>query len=88
MWLQYCRRTALLAYLGEEGCAGILHLPMILSSEADQEQVTEVDTFIAVSIPVVNGIDLNSSHDQPWPGFGEDINIYRFPEPRLIRNYR
>ena len=34
---------------------------------ADQEQVTEVDRLIAVSIPVVNEIDLGSNHDQLWP---------------------
>lgn len=62
MWLRRCRSTV--AYPGLAFGAGLLHLPM---TEADQEQVTEVDRLIAVSIPVVNGIDLGSNHDQLWP---------------------
>lgn len=65
MWLQRCRSTA--AYPGLAFGAGLLHLPMISLVEADQEQVAEVDRLIAVSIPVVNGIDLGSNHDQLWP---------------------
>ena len=65
MWLQRCRSTV--AYPGLAFGAGLLHFPMILPSEADQEQVTEVDRLIAVSIPVVNWIGLGSNHDQLWP---------------------
>ena len=39
---------------------------MILPSEADQEQVIDAESLIAVSIPVVNGGDLGSTHDQLW----------------------
>ena len=73
MWLQICRSTTLLAYPGLAFGAGILHLPMIMPSEADQAQVTGWWRWTGslpdwpVSIPVRNGIGLDSNHDQPWP---------------------